>query len=69
LAARHFKDLTITTIYQKKDGSIADWLKGQDNPLVVSGSFGRSGLSEFFRKNFVLHVIKEGLAPAFIAHR
>jgi len=69
LAARHFKDLTITTIYQKKDGSIADWLKGQDNPLVVSGSFGRSGLSEFFRKNFVLHVIKKGLVPAFIAHR
>lgn len=68
LAARHFSDLTITTMAEGEKKHINDWVKEQESPMIVSGSFGRSGLSELFRTSFAMDVIKKGLASVFIAH-
>ena len=69
LAARHFKDFTITklTINHKQD--INNWFGRHKNSLVISGSFGRSGLSELFRRSFIMDFIKKHKTPIFIAHQ
>jgi nucleotide-binding universal stress UspA family protein len=37
--------------------------------LLVSGSYGRSGLSQLFKKSFVNEIIAEHRLPVFIAHK
>ena len=70
LVARHFSNLTITkkiTSDNKKD--ISNWFFQLRDSLVVSGSFGRSGVSEIFKKSFLIELIKEHSTPVFIAHK
>lgn len=69
LVARHFSDLTITSIASESMATVSNLMREQQNPMLVSGSFGRSGLSVLFRKNFVMDVIEQGLGPVFVAHR
>ncbi len=47
---------------------VAAWLAEHKNAIVVSGSFGRSGLSMFFRKSYIADAINEHQLPIFIAH-
>ena len=69
LAARHFSDLTITKkISSDNKNDISNWFFQLRNSLVVSGSFGRSGISELFKKSFPIELIKEHSTPVFIAH-
>ena len=69
LAARHFRDLTITKINTDDKKEIHNWFYLNRNSIVVSGSFGRSGISELFRRSFMMELIKEYRTPVFIAHR
>ena len=67
LAARHF-NLTITKLSSDNKNEITNWFYRQKDSMVVSGSFGRSGLSKLFIKSFVIDLIKENKTPVFIAH-
>jgi nucleotide-binding universal stress UspA family protein len=71
LAARHFKDLTITKLTSgiKEKADIKKWFSLNKDSLVVSGSFGRSGMSELFKRSFIMDLIKEYKTPVFIAHK
>lgn len=69
LTCRHYSDITIIKLALGDEESISNWIKKNKNPMIVSGSFGRSGFSQFFRESFVMGVVKEGIAPVFIAHR
>lgn len=69
LAARHFRDLTITKINTDDKKEIHNWFYLNRNSIVVSGSFGRSGISELFRRSFMMELIKEYRTPVFIAHQ
>ena len=68
LAASHFSNLAITVLDGgKKDFS--EWVLKYENPILVSGSFGRSGFSSLFTKNFVINIIDAHKTPVFIAHQ
>ena len=68
LAARHFENLTISKVTTDHKSFFNTWFEQHDNSLLVSGSFGRSGVSEIFKRSFIIDIIKEYKTPVFIAH-
>lgn len=68
LAARHFHDLTITSLEGDDNDSFATWLDYRKKPLLVSGSFGRGLFSRMFHKSFAKDIVKKHRVPLFIAH-
>lgn len=69
LVLRHFNDLTIDTMHAKPGVHLQEWLAGHGNPLVVTGAFGRSGISQLFKKSFLTELIQKHQTPLFIAHK
>jgi hypothetical protein len=67
-AACHFENLTISKISEEDKKNFNEWLTEHSNPLLVSGSFSRSGVSEIFSRSFIIKTIKEHKTPIFIAH-
>ena len=53
LAARHFENLTITKLNSDHKNEINNWLSEHKDSLLVSGSFGRSGVSEIFSLSLI----------------
>jgi len=68
LVARHFPDFNILELGNPKK-AFATWLNEKKAGIVVSGSFGRSGLYRLFHKSFVAETIKKHKIPLFIAHK
>lgn len=69
LATQHFPDLTFYKMDANPKKYFTSWISDQKNSMLVSGSFGRSTLSQAFRKSFVADIIKNHQVPVFIAHR
>jgi len=69
LAARHYKDLTITSVTSGSKNDTRKLFEDHPDSMVVTGSFGRSGISELFTRSFIMDLIKEYKNPVFIAHR
>ncbi len=69
LTARHFSDLTLFKMDVNPGKYLDAWLLGKKASLLVSGSYGRSGLSQLFKKSFVRHIIGNHKLPVFIDHR
>lgn len=67
-AARHFSNLTVSKIDGTSKINFNEWLKDQEKPFLVSGSFSRSGISELFNSSFITSTIKDHEIPIFIAH-
>jgi hypothetical protein len=69
LVTQHFANLTIQQLDLDPKKFFKTWLSQQKGALLVSGSFGRSSMSQLFRKSFVSEVIKDHSIPVFMAHR
>jgi hypothetical protein len=69
LAGQLFSDLTILHLHQNAKKYFANWLGSGRNAILVSGAFGRSSISQIFRKSFAAPLIKDLRLPVFIAHR
>lgn len=69
LATRHYPDLTITKLNSDTKNDLNKLLNEYDKSIVVSGSFGRSEISELFNKSFIMGIIKKYKTPVFIAHK
>ena len=69
LVARHFSNLTISTLDIQSKNGFTDWLGQQKSAILVSGSFGRSSISRLLRKSYISGAIKAHKLPVFIAHR
>jgi nucleotide-binding universal stress UspA family protein len=69
LVSRHFNDLTLFKLDASPRKYFTNWLRDKKGTVLVAGAFGRSGLSELFKKSFITEVIKEHRTPVFIAHR
>lgn len=69
LAARHYSNLSIQVLEASPGQYLGTWIKKMDDPILVSGSYGRSSLSLMLRKSFAAEVILEHKLPLFIAHR
>ena len=69
LATQHFKDLTLHKIGSDSKKYFGSWVGNKKGSILVSGSFGRSGVSEIFKKSFVADIIRDHKVPVFIAHK
>lgn len=69
LVTRHFQNVTVCRLQSGSRDERAAWLHGRPASIIVSGSYGRSGLSRAFHKSFVAEIIAEHRLPVFIAHR
>ncbi len=69
LVARHFSDLTLCKLNIHPKKQFGTWMQERKSGLVVCGSYGRSGMSQLFKKSFVREVIADHRLPVFIAHK
>ncbi len=68
-ATSHFEDFSINKIPVTDKNIFNEWLAAQSNPLLVSGSFSRSEISQLLKRSFIIKIIKDHNTPVFIAHR
>lgn len=69
LANAHFHKTELLTFSEKEGQHFETWCSQHPDSIVVSGSFGRSGLSLFFKKSFIEKLMTATQRPLFIAHR
>jgi len=69
LVAYHFKNLEICKLDISSRKDFSAWLSEKKSSILVSGSFGRSGLSQLFKRSFIKEVIGNHRLPIFVAHR
>ena len=69
LAARHFSNLTLFKLEINPKKFFSTWIMEKKSAMLVSGSYGRSGISQFFNKSFIKEVIADHGLPVFIAHK
>lgn len=69
LAARHFKDLTITKLDIDPKKYFSTWIADKKSAVLISGAFGRSSLSNLFKKSFITEILKDHKIPVFISHK
>ncbi len=69
LAAQHFPNLELSKVSIHPDKYFTEWMAQSRNAILVSGSFGRSALSQLFRRSFISNIITRQRLPVFIAHR
>lgn len=69
LAARHYSDLTIQQLAIDPEKYFSTWIQENGNPILVTGAYGRTGLSEMFKKSFITEAIHDHKLPIFIAHK
>lgn len=67
-AAQHFNKLAYYQLNADPKKYFNTWIANKGSAMVISGSYGRSAFSEFFRKNFLKDIVKEQQVPLFIAH-
>jgi len=69
LAARHFPNLILHKLDMDASKYFDTWITDIKSPILVTGAFARSGISELMRKSFVSEVIRDHKVPVFVAHR
>jgi hypothetical protein len=69
LVARHYSNLTVTTLNLKPGLNLREWLGGKESSILITGSFGRSLLSRLFKKSFASGIVNDHRLPVFIAHK
>lgn len=69
LAARHYKDLTITKLEINAHKKFQSWISEKNASILICGSFGRSSISQIFKKSFITGIIKEHKLPVFVTHK
>lgn len=68
-AVRHFPNLTIEKLHFDASKYLTDWISINKNAILITGSFGRSYLTNLVKQSFVQKIIKEHSLPLFIAHK
>lgn len=70
LIRRHFPKSVFTVLKGVAEKAVIEHLKIQrENVLVVTGAYGRGGLSRFFRNSMADHLMRSLKVPLFIAHQ
>lgn len=67
--SQHYKNLTVLKLDADPRSQLEVWLKAVRKPIIIAGAYGRSIFSEFFRKNFLDHIVRNHTCPLFIAHK
>lgn len=69
LAGAHFANLEHIGLAIGSRKEFGQWVAANEDALLVCGAFGRSLVSQLFRKSFVSDIIAAHKLPVFIAHR
>jgi nucleotide-binding universal stress UspA family protein len=69
LVSRHFKKLNLLKLEISPKKDLRKWFMEKKSTLLVSGSYGRSGLSQLFSRSFMKDLIADHRLPIFIAHK
>ncbi len=69
LAARHFEDLTFFKLEADPKKYFNTWVSEKNGAMLISGAFGRSLVSQLFKKSFIMNIIADHQLPLFIAHQ
>lgn len=69
LASQHFSNLEFQLLSADPKKYFGTWLSEIKHPIVVSGAYGRTGLSRIFKHSFVYEIMHEHNVPVYIAHR
>lgn len=69
LVSRHFTNLTLLKLNIQSKKDFSTWVLEKKSAMLVSGSYGRSGLSELFKNSFIKEIIGSHRLPVFIAHK
>jgi hypothetical protein len=67
LITSHFNDLTLQKIDLDPGKFFGEWIDNRKGSILVSGSLGRSKLSQLFNKSFIEDVILAHHIPVFTA--
>lgn len=67
-AGRHFANLTLMKLQLDPKKYFHTWIEDCKAAIVVTGAFGRSGLSQSLKKSFITDVIRDHKMPVFVAH-
>lgn len=65
----HYKKSSVFKLDTDPKKYFATWIMDRKSTLLVSGSYGRSGISQMFKKSFVNDVIAIHKLPVFVAHK
>ena len=68
-AMLHFDHLHITKLKIRLKPDLEHWLADYGDTILVSGAYGRTLLSETFKKSFLSDVIARHEVPLFVAHK
>jgi nucleotide-binding universal stress UspA family protein len=67
-AANHFSDIIFHELSLNPKKDLNGWLSSIKDPLLISGAYGRSSLSQIFHQSFVTDILTHHNVPVFIAH-
>jgi hypothetical protein len=62
----HFSDIRFHQL--DTTTQLNTWLSDIENPILVSGAYGRSGFSQIFHQSFITDILAKHNIPVFIAH-
>jgi len=68
LVSRHFSDLTVTKLNIDPKERFVKWLNNNTSAVLICGAYGRSIVSQLFKKSFIADVLSEHKFPVFITH-
>jgi hypothetical protein len=68
LVTRHFTNLSIYKLDIDSKEYFTTWLSDRKNSILITGSYGRSEISNLFRCSFITKAIEAHHVPIFIAH-
>jgi nucleotide-binding universal stress UspA family protein len=69
LSSCYFQEAEFLVLDINPHKFLSTWLSEHKHSILVSGAFGRSGLSRLFVKSFLDESIAEHQVPVFIAHK
>jgi nucleotide-binding universal stress UspA family protein len=69
LVTHHFPHTIWFRLEAAPKAHFTAWLEERKGSILVSGAFGRSGLSMLFKKSFITDAISEHWLPVFVAHK
>lgn len=69
LASRHYPNLTILKLELPSAQYFSLWANERKNAMLICGAYGRTSLSQMFKRSFVADIIKDQKLPIFMVHR
>ena len=64
----HFNSPGVLKLHFDAKKYFATWAEAKKNIMLVTGSFGRSAMSDLLHDSFAKHIIHDHKIPVFIAH-